>query len=66
MSSSPDERALGHRYDDVSAAELEALAHRLVWLLDEYETAISQGQVPPAFARQLEQLLLTSERLIAS
>ena len=56
MSSSSNEQAPAHRHQDIRTSEIEALADNLVALVEEFETTISEGRVPPAFAERLAQL----------
>jgi len=50
-------------YRDAPASEIEAVAEQLVALVEEFEAALSEGHVPPAFAERLAQLRQTAERL---
>ena len=43
---------------------MEAIAEQLVALVEEFEAALSEGHVPPAFAERLTQFRQTAERLI--
>ena len=44
--------------------EIEALADKLIALVEEFEATISEGRVPPAFERRLAELRQSAERLI--
>jgi len=46
------------------ASEMEAVAEQLVALVEEFEAALCEGHVPPAFAERLAELRQTAERLI--
>ena len=48
---------------EAAAFEMEAVAKQLVALVDEFEVALGQGHVPPAFAERLAQLRQSAERL---
>jgi len=63
MSSAPDGQAATH-HQDARAPEIEVLADNFVAFVDEFEAALSEGHVPPAFAERLAQLLQSAERLI--
>ncbi len=43
---------------------METVANQLVALVEEFEAALSQGHVPPAFTERLAQVRQTVERLI--
>jgi hypothetical protein len=64
MSTSPDQREPTLDHWDAPAFEIEAVAEQLVALVDEFQAALSDGHVPPAFAERLAHLRQTSERLI--
>ena len=64
MSSSPEESALGRPLPEVRSSEIEALADRLVALVEEFDAALSEGRVPPDFAGRLTQIRLSAERLM--
>jgi hypothetical protein len=42
---------------------MEAVAEQLVALVEEFEAALSEGHVPPEFAKRLAQLRKTAERV---
>jgi hypothetical protein len=46
------------------ASTIELLADELVTLLEEFEAAISQGDVPHAFAARLDRIRRDAEKLI--
>jgi hypothetical protein len=52
------------RGGDASASEIEAVAHELVALVEEFEAGISDGRVPLAFAERLAGIRQAAERLI--
>ncbi|MCL6728631.1 hypothetical protein [Sphingomonas hankyongi] len=66
MSTSLDEQTLGHCHQDAPAAEAAALGDKVVALVEQFEAAISEGRVPPAFAERLGQLRRTAEDLIGA
>jgi hypothetical protein len=43
---------------------VEAVAEQLVALVEEFEAALSEGHVPPAFAERLAELRQIAERTI--
>ena len=47
-----------------SATDAEAVAGQLVVLVEEFESALSEGRVPPAFAKRLAELRGAADRLI--
>lgn len=63
MSLAPDRQAAS-RLHDARASEIEVLADDLVALVEEFEAALSEAKVLPAFAERLAQLLQIAERLI--
>ena len=63
MRSAPDGKAAS-RLQDARASGIEVLADDLVALVEEFEAALGEGKVPPAFAERLAQLLHSAERLI--
>lgn len=63
MSTRPDTQGPAPRSRGVSASEVEALANKLVALVEEFEAELSEGHVPRAFAERLAQLRKTAERL---
>ena len=64
MSRSTDQQEPAHDHRDAPASEMDAVAEQLVALVEEFEAALSEGHVPPAFAERLAQLRQTAERLI--
>ena len=64
MSMSPDQQEPRRVSTESAASEMEAIAEQLVALVEEFEAALSEGHVPPAFAERLAQLRQTAERLI--
>ena len=64
MSTRPDQRASGDQDRAAPASEIEAVANKLVALVEEFEAAISEGQVPPEFTVRLAQLRRSADRLI--
>ena len=64
MSTSPDQQEPTDQYWGAPASEMEAVAEQLVALVEEFEAALSEGQIPPAFAERVAQLRQTAERLI--
>jgi hypothetical protein len=63
VSSVPDGQVASH-HQDARASEIEVLADNFVAFVEEFEAALSEGHVPPAFAERLAQLLESAERLI--
>lgn len=45
------------------ASQMQAIEEELVALVEEFEAALSDGRVPPAFAERLAELRQTAERL---
>jgi hypothetical protein len=43
-------------------SNIEAVATQLVALIEEFEAALSEGHVPPAFAERLAELRQAAER----
>jgi hypothetical protein len=64
MSTSPDEQESTRRHWDASASEIEAVAVQVVALVEEFEASISEGRIPPVFAKRLAELRQTAVRLI--
>jgi hypothetical protein len=64
MSTSPDEQDPTRHCPDPPEAETEAVAAQLVALVEEFEAALIEGNVPPAFTERLGQLRQHAERLI--
>ena len=62
MSTFPDQQEPTR--DGGDASEMEAVAEQLIALVEEFEAALSEGHVPPAFAERLTQLRQTAERLV--
>ena len=54
MSTFPDQQEPTR--DGGDASEMEAVAEQLIALVEEFEAALSEGHVPPAFAERLTQL----------
>ena len=63
MRSAPDGQAASY-YQDARASEIEGLADDFFAFIEEFEAALGEGRVPPAFARRLAQLKLGAERQI--
>lgn len=63
MSSAPDKQAAGHPHDAL-ASEIEILADDFLAFVEDFEAALSEGHVPPAFAERLAQLRQSAEQLI--
>lgn len=64
MSTSADEQEPTRDFRDAPGSEMEALAEELIALVEEFEAALSEGHVPPAFAERLSHLRQTAERLV--
>ena len=64
MSTPPDQLEPTPDYRCAPAHDMEAVAEQLIALVEEFEAALSEGHVPPAFAERLAQLRQTAERLI--
>ena len=64
MSTSPDQQVPTPDYRDAPASDIEAVAEQLVALVEEFEAALSEGHVPPAFAERLAQLRQSAKTLI--
>jgi len=62
MSTLPDHESGSGPRD--AGSEIEALAHDFFALVEEFETPISEGQVPPGFEERLAQLKRTAESLL--
>ncbi len=62
MSSAPDGQA-AFLILDARASEIEALADSFLAFIEDVEAALCAGQVPPALAERLAQLLRRAERL---
>ena len=62
MSTLPDDESGSGARD--TGLEIEALAQDFIALVEEFETTISEGHVPPAFEERLAQLKRTAERLL--
>lgn len=63
VSSAPVVQGASH-HQDARASEIEALADDFAAFIEEFDAAISEGHVPPAFAERLAQLQQRVERLI--
>jgi hypothetical protein len=63
MSSAHGGQGASH-HQDPRASDIEVLADDFVAFIEEFEAALSEGRVPPAFVERLTQLLQTAERLI--
>ena len=63
MSSAPDGQ-FASQHQDARASEIEVLADEFLAFVEEFEAALSEGHVPPAFAERLAQLRQSTERLI--
>ena len=67
MSTSPHEQHSMHVPNGLAwASEIQALADGVIELIENFEPALREGRVPPAFTRQLGELRLTAERLNAA
>ena len=64
MSMAPDPQEPPRDHGDSTASGMEGVAEQLVALVEEFEAALSDGQVPPAFAERLARLRQAAERLI--
>jgi len=64
MSTVPDQREPTRDSPKSAASEMEVVAEQLIALVEEFEAALSEGHVPPAFSERLAQLRQTAERLI--
>ena len=64
MSPSQNEPEPAGRYRDTSASDIADLGDQVVALIEEFEAALSEGRIPPAFAERLAQLQQTAERLL--
>ncbi len=64
MSTSPRQQEPTREPPEPPASEMEAVANQLVALVEEFEAALTEGHVPPAFAERLTELRQTAERLI--
>ena len=63
MSTRPDDPE-SLRYDQTaSVSEIEAVAERLIVLVEEFELAMRDGHVPCEFAERLSHLRQSAERL---
>ena len=51
-------------FREVPPSEMEAIADHLVALVEEFEAALSEGHVPPAFKERLAELRQIAELLI--
>ena len=61
MSTRPDEQGPAFRYRNESA--IEAVAHELIALVQEFEASIREGHAPREFADRLARLRQTAELL---
>ena len=64
MSTRPDGHGPALRYRADPASTIEAVADKLTALLEEFEPAIAEGQIPHEFGERLAQLRRTAERLV--
>ena len=64
MSTSPVQQEPNAIPGILAASEMETVADQLVALVEEFEAALSEGHVPPAFTERLAQVRQTVERLI--
>ena len=64
MTSSPGEPARRPGSQDTDPPDIDALAEDLIALVEEFETAISQGSLSPRFAERLAELRRATERLV--
>ena len=62
MSTIPDQEPTGDFRE--KASEMDAVAEQFLALVEEFEAALSEGHVVPAFAERLAELRQTAERLI--
>jgi hypothetical protein len=60
----PDQKGPPRESPEAFASEMEAVAAELVALVEEFEGALSEGLVPPAFTERLAQIRLMAERLV--
>ena len=64
MSTRPDGRGSAPRYRAGPASTIEAVADKLTALLEEFEPAIAEGQIPREFGERLARLRRSAEQLI--
>ena len=64
MNTIPDQKEPARDCRQAPASDVEAVAKQLVALVEEFEAALSEGRVPPAFTERLAQIRQTAERLI--
>ena len=64
MSATPDQQELSRDSWESAASDMEIVANQLVALVEEFEAALSEGHVPPAFTERLARVRQTVERLI--
>ena len=64
MSATPEQQEPRRDSWESAASDIEAVANQLVALFEEFEAALSEGHVPPAFTERLAQVRQTVERLI--
>jgi hypothetical protein len=62
MSTIPDQEPTGDFRE--KASEMDAVAEQFLALVEEFEAALSDGHVSPAFTKRLSQLRQTAERQI--
>jgi hypothetical protein len=62
MSTIPDQEQTGDFRE--KASEMDAVAEQFLALVEEFEAALSDGHVSPAFTKRLSQLRQTAERQI--
>jgi hypothetical protein len=63
MIATPDQEPT-RDFRETQTSEMAAVAEQLLALVEEFEAALSDGHVPPAFSERLAQLRQTAERLI--
>jgi molecular chaperone GrpE (heat shock protein) len=63
VSSAPFVQAASH-HQEARASEIEGLADNFLAFIEEFEAALSEGHVPPAFQERLAQLQKSAERQI--
>lgn len=64
MTGSADKQKSVRDHHEPAASEIEAVASELVALVEEFEAALNEGHVPPAFTERLAQIREAAEKLI--